>query len=118
TIESLWEANMEFLDPHHELNIRDSSWRIYSKMQNTTPQQITKTAEVHDSMITDGCYVAGDVEHSILSNNVKVGKGSVVKDSVIMPGTVIGENCHIEKAIIGENANIYDGAELVGELGK
>lgn len=118
TIESLWEANMEFLDPAHELNIRDSSWRIYSKNQNTTPQQIQKDAVVTDSMITDGCYIAGTVDHSIISTNVKIGKGSVVKDSVIMPGTVIGENCHIEKAIVGENANLYDGAEVIGKVGE
>lgn len=117
TIESLWEANMEFLDPHHELNIRDSSWRINSKTHNTTPQQISEDAVISDSMITDGCYVAGTVEHSILSNNVRIGKGSVVKDSVIMPGTIIGENCHIEKAIVGENAYIYDEAEIIGEIG-
>lgn len=117
TIESLWEANMEFLDPNHELDIRDSSWRIYSKSQNTTPQQITETAEIKDAMITDGCYVAGTVDHSILSNNVKVGKNSVIKDSVIMPGAVIGENVYIEKTIVGENASIYDGAEVIGEIG-
>ncbi len=117
TIESLWEANMEFLDPNHEINLRDSSWRIYSKSVNTTPQQVTDTASVSNSLITDGCFVAGTVDHSILSHNVKIGKGSVVKDSVIMPGTVVGENCYIEKAIIGENARIYDGAELVGETG-
>ena len=117
TIESLWEANMEFLDPHHELDIRDSSWRINSKMHNTTPQQIKSEAVVTNSMITDGCFVAGTVDHSILSNNVRIGKGSVVKDSVIMPGTVIGENCYIEKAIVGENAYIYDGAEVIGEIG-
>lgn len=117
TIESLWEANMEFLDPNHELDIRDSSWRIFSKILNTTPQQIMGDAKVDDSMITDGCYVAGEVKHSILSNNVKIGRGSVVKDSVIMPNTVIGENCFIEKAIIGENAHLYDGARLIGEKG-
>lgn len=117
TIESLWEANMEFLDPHHELDIRDSSWRINSKTHNTTPQQIKSEAVVTNSMITDGCFVAGTVDHSILSNNVRIGKGSVVKDSVIMPGTVIGENCYIEKAIVGENAYIYDGAEVIGEIG-
>lgn len=117
TIESLWEANMEFLDPNHELDIRDSSWRIFSKILNTTPQQIMGDAKVNDSMITDGCYVAGEVKHSILSNNVKIGRGSVVKDSVIMPNTVIGENCFIEKAIIGENAHLYDGARLIGEKG-
>lgn len=117
TIESLWEANMEFLDPNHELDIRDSSWRIFSKTSNTTPQQITDTADIHNSMITDGCYVAGKVDHSILSKNVKIGKGSVVKDSIIMPNTVIGENCYIEKAIVGEDAILYDDARIVGEIG-
>ena len=117
TIESLWEANMEFLDPSHELNIRDSNWRIYSKTPNTTPQQIAETANVKNSMITDGCYVAGTLERSILSSNVKIGKGSVVKDSIIMPNTVIGENCYIEKAIVGEDAILYDGARIVGEIG-
>lgn len=117
TIESLWEANMDFLDPNHELNIRDDAWRIYTKSRDTTPQQITKDARVYDSMITDGSYVAGEIGHSILSHDVKVGKGSVIKDSVIMPNTVIGENCHIEKAIIGENSRIYDDVEIIGEGG-
>ena len=116
TIESLWEANMEFLDPTHELNLRDASWRIYSKTIDATPQQFSKDADVRHSLITDGCYVAGTIEHSILSRNVKVGKGSFIKDSVIMPGTVIGENVHIEKAIVGENAFIYDDAEIIGKI--
>ena len=118
TIESLWEANMEFLDPTHELNLRDASWRIYSKTIDATPQQFSKDADVRHSLITDGCYVAGTIEHSILSRNVKVGKGSFIKDSVIMPGTVIGENVHIEKAIVGENAFIYDDAEIIGKIGE
>lgn len=117
TIESLWEANMEFLDPNHELNIRDKGWKVYSSNPNTTPQFLTSTSKVVDSMITDGCYVAGEITHSILSHNVKVGKNSVVKDSFIMPNVVIGENVTIEKAIIGEGAQIYDGATITGTLG-
>ena len=114
TIESLWDANMEFLDPNHELNIRDKDWRVFSSNPNTTPQYLTSTSKVTDSMITDGCYVAGEITHSILSHNVKVGKNSMIKDSFIMPNVVIGENVKIEKAIIGEGAQIYDGAEIVG----
>lgn len=117
TIESLWETNMEFLDPNHELDIRDSSWRIYSRSYNTTPQYISEEANVIQSMITDGCFIAGTVDHSVLGHNVKVGKGSIIKDSVILPNTVIGENCHIEKAIVGEGAYIYEGAKVIGEIG-
>lgn len=105
---------MEFLNPDHDLDIRDRSWRVYSNNPNTTPQFLTETAKVNDSMITDGCYIAGEVEHSILSHNVKLGKNSYIKDSFIMPNAVIGENVRIEKAIIGEGAHIHDGVEIVG----
>lgn len=114
TIESLWTSNMEFIDPSHELNIRDRSWRIYSQNPDTTPQYLTKHAKIVDSMVTDGCYISGEATHSILSHNVRLGKGSVIKDSFVMPNVIIGENCRIEKAIIGENARIHDGAEVIG----
>lgn len=115
TIESLWSANMEFLDPNHELNIRDREWRVFSRNPNTTPQFLTASAKVTDSMITDGCYIAGEVTHSILSHSVKVGKNSVIKDSFVMPNAVIGENVTIDKAIVGEGAHVYDGAEIIGK---
>ncbi|MER2063247.1 MAG: glucose-1-phosphate adenylyltransferase [Alkalibacterium sp.] len=117
TIESLWSANMEFLDPEHELDIRDRSWRVYSNNPNTTPQFLTETAKVTDSMITDGCYIAGEVEHSILSHSVKLGENSHIKDSFVMPNAVIGKNVKIEKAIIGEGAHIHDGTEIIGTDG-
>lgn len=117
TVESLWEANMEFLNPEHALNIRDENWRVYSRNPNSPPQFLTETSKVTDSMIVDGCYVAGEINHSILSHNVKVGKGSVIKDSFIMSNVVIGENVTIDHAIVGESARIYDGAKLIGEKG-
>lgn len=114
TIESLWEANMEFLSPEHPLNISEDGWRIYTNNPLTPPQFITEDAEIKDALIVDGCYVAGKVDHSILSLDVSVGKGSSVKDSLIMSGVRIGEGCEIEYAIIGEKAVIADGAKVVG----
>lgn len=114
TIESLWEANMETLSPDHPLNLSKDDWRIYTNNPVTPPQFITADAKLSDSLVVDGCYIAGDIEHSILSLNVKVGKGSKVSDSLVMSGVTIGENCTIEYAIIGENAVIADGASVVG----
>lgn len=114
TIDSLWEANMEFIDDKGGLNIRDKSWRIYSKNPIAPPQFITQTATVNDSMVVDGCFVAGKVEHSILAANVQVKEGSTIKDSVIMPGASIGKNVKISRAIIGENAVIGANAEIDG----
>ncbi|MCD2255490.1 glucose-1-phosphate adenylyltransferase [Agrilactobacillus fermenti] len=114
TIQSLWQANMEFLEPNNELNIGDKEWRVYSRNDALPPMYITKSARVNNAMVVDGCYVAGDIEHSILSQNVKVGAGSVIRDSMIMPNAVIGKNVTIDHAIVGERAIIGDGANVVG----
>lgn len=116
TIESLWEANMEFLNPQHELHIRDAGWRIYSKNPDTTPQRVKSGAKISQSMLTDGCVIDGEIIHSILSHNVRVGVDSVVKNCFVMPGARIGKNCYIENAIIGEDAQLFDGAELIGTV--
>lgn len=115
TIDSLWSANMEFLDNESGLTIRDKNWRIYSKNPVAPPQFITEKAHVKDSMIVDGCYVSGDIEHSILSSNVQIKEGAQVKDSIIMPGVIVGKNAKINNAIIGEDAIIGNDAIIDGQ---
>lgn len=114
TIDSLWHANMEFLDENNELNLQDRPWRIYSRNPIAPPQIIAETAEIKDAMIVDGSYIAGKVDHSILSANVRIQTGSVVTDSVIMPGAKIGKNVTIHRAIIGEGAVIGDDVVIDG----
>ena len=114
TIYSLWHANMEFLDENNELNLQDRTWRIYSRNPIAPPQIIAETAEIKDAMIVDGSYIAGKVDHSILSANVRIQTGSVVTDSVIMPGAKIGKNVTIHRAIIGEGAVIGDDVVIDG----
>lgn len=118
TIQSLWEANMEFLSPNNPLNIGNRNWRIYSEPEAYPPMFLTQTASVSRAMIVDGSYVAGTVEHSILSQNVKVGEGAVVKDSMVMPNAVIGKNVRVDHAIIGENAIVGDNGEIIGSEDK
>lgn len=118
TIDSLWQANMEFLDGTDGLNLDDRSWRIYSKNTIDPPQMITDNADVENSMIVDGCYIDGTIKHSIISGNVDVQRGSVIEDSVIMPGAKIGKNVTIKKAIVGEDAIIGDGSVVEEEDGK
>ena len=114
TIDSLWEANMEFIDPEMNLEIRDKSWRVYSKNPISPPHFLTETGSVKDSLVSDGCYIAGSIEHSILSEDVQIKTGSKVSDSVIMSGATIGKNVQIHRAIIGENAIIGDNAVIDG----
>lgn len=114
TIESLWEANMEYIGEENALDSRDRSWKIYSKNHIAPPNFITEEADVSNSLVVDGSFVSGKVEHSILSTNVQVKKGAQVKDSFIMSDVIIGEGAKITRAIIGEGAVIGDGVVIDG----
>ncbi|MGT2865693.1 glucose-1-phosphate adenylyltransferase [Streptococcus fryi] len=114
TIESLWEANMEYIDVDNALDSRDRSWKIYSKNVIAPPNFISDTASVKDSLVVDGCMVEGTVDHSILSTNVKIEVGAEIKDSFIMSGAKIGKNAKITRAIIGEGAVIGDDVVIDG----
>lgn len=111
TISSLWEANMEVLDPEHSgINLFDEDWKIYSRNSGMTGHRIGDNAEVTDAMITDGCRVDGKVKHSILFSGVVVETGAVVEDSVIMGGTTIKAGAVVRHSIVAENVTIGEAA--------
>ncbi|MBE6907723.1 MAG: glucose-1-phosphate adenylyltransferase [Ruminococcaceae bacterium] len=108
TIDSLWEANMDLLDPKVPLDLYDDSWKIYARNPVMPPHFIAQGAVVQNSMVTEGCSIAGLVDFSILFSGVTVEEGATVRDSIVMPGTVIRKNAVIEYAIIAENCVIEE----------
>lgn len=108
TIQSLWEANMDLLDESCELDLFDYNWRIYSVNPNQKPQYISPEAEVNESLVNEGCTIEGYVNKSVLFQGVTVKKGAMIKESVIMPDAIIGENVYIEKAIVPSHLSIPD----------
>ena len=118
TIPSLWEANMEVLDPEHSgIDLFDENWKIYSRNSGMTGHKIGANAVVENSMITDGCRVDGDVKKSILYAGVKVAAGAVVEEAVVMGGAVIKAGAVVKHCIIGENAVIGENVVVGGEEG-
>ena len=114
TVESLWEANMEYINPENALDSRNRRWKIYSRNLISPPNFLSENAKVEDSLVVDGCLVDGTVKHSILSTGAQVRKGAVIEDSVIMSGAIIGQGAKIKRAIIGEGAIIAEGVEIDG----
>ncbi len=114
TIDSLWEANLDLLNPKVDLDLSDDSWKIYSRNPVAPPHFVAKTAKVENSMVGEGCYIAGEVDYSILFSNVTVEEGAVVKYSIVMPGTTVKKGAVVEYAIVAENAVIEQDAH-VGE---
>lgn len=115
TIDSLWEANMDLLKKDNELKLHDSEWKIYSENQVRPAHYIGEGAKIVNSLIVEGCIINGNIENSVLSASVYVGKNTIIRDSVIMPDVQIGDNVIIDKAIIGSNAVINNGCNVGGK---
>ncbi|NLB61859.1 MAG: glucose-1-phosphate adenylyltransferase [Clostridiales bacterium] len=103
TIKSLYDANMDLLTNPPKLQLNDITWRIYGRNPILPPHYASGDAEISHSLVTEGCEVYGTVKHSVLFAGVKVEKGTVIEDSILMPYSVIGADTQIKKAIVGEN---------------
>ena len=114
TISSLWDANLDLLNPKVDLDLTDDSWRIYSRSPAAPPHYIGSDAKVENSMVTEGCEIDGDIDFSVLFANVTVEEGAEVRYSIVMPGTVIKKGAVVQYSIVAENAVIDEGA-VVGE---
>ena len=110
TIDSLWEANMDLLNPSIAINMWDPLWRIYSRHNVTTPHYIAKDAKIENSMITEGCYVNGNLNYSILFSDVEVDDGADLQYAVVMRNTKVGKGAKVHYAIVADDAIIEDGA--------
>lgn len=110
TIESLWESNMDLLDPNVTLDLADENWKIYSRNPVVAPHYVSPTGVVQNSLISDGCIIEGNVDFSVLFSNVTIAPGAVVNDSILMPGVVVEEGAVIQYAIVSENAVIKKNA--------
>ncbi len=114
TIDSLWEANLDLLNPKANIDLSDSSWKIYGRSPVSPPQYIAKDAVLQNSIVAEGCVIEGSIEYSVLFTGVTVEKGAVVDYSIIMPGAVIKKGAVVQYAIVAEGAVIGQGA-VVGE---
>lgn len=115
TVESLWEANMELLQASPELDLHDDSWRIYSRNPNKPPHYVGKSAVISNSIISEGCFVYGSVENSVLFPGVVVQEGAYVKDSIIMEDVYIDRDSRVIKSILDQDARIGKGCMIGGQ---
>ena len=116
TLSSYWEANMELIDLIPIFNLYEEYWKIYTKSEILPPQYIADSSKVERCIIGEGSDIYGEVYNSVIGCGVTIGRGTIVRDSIIMNETVIGEGCELNKAIVAENVVIGDQVKLgVGE---
>ena len=114
TIDSLWEANLDLLNPRINIDLSDTDWPIYCKNSALAPHFASADSEIQNSMVSGGCVIDGKVDYSVLFSNVTVEKGASVDYSIIMPGAVIKKGAKVKYAMVAENAVIEEDA-VVGE---
>ena len=112
TIDSLWEANMDILNPKIPLNLDDQQWRIYARTNAYPPHFVSANSVVQNSLVSEGCFVDGKLLDTVLFSGATVENGAVVRDSVVMPGAVIKSGAVVQYAIIAENAVIGENAKI------
>lgn len=115
TIQSLWEANMDLIDHYEELNLNNREWIIFTNNKIRSPQILGPNAKIVKSSISDGCYINGNVNHSVIFSGVRIENKAKVINSVIMGSSVIGANAKIINAVVAEN-QIIKPNEVFGSL--
>lgn len=114
TIDSLWEANLDILNPKVNIDLSDNSWKIYGRGNASAPQYVSDKAVIENSIAAAGCEIEGKIDYSVLFSDVTVEEGAYVDYSIVMPGAVIKKGAVVQYAMVAENAVIEEGA-VVGE---
>ena len=122
TISSLWEANMDLIGEKPVFNLKEPSWRIFSRNATQPPHYTGSGAIIKNSLITEGCEIYGQVENSILSNSVTVEAGATVKDSVLFDNITVSEGASVYYSmvdagtVVGKNATVGKDKDDGGKL--
>lgn len=112
TIDSLWEANMDLLDPNNPLDLNDPTWKIYTEDVTTLPHYIGPNADIKRAFITQGCVIDCSVKNSVLFTGAKVGEGAKIIDSVLMPGVTVESGAVVTRALVADGVKIGKGAKV------
>ena len=112
TIDSLWEANMDLLDPSVPLDLTSGDWKIYARSAVRPPQYIGVDAMVQNSIISEGAEVEGTIDFSVIFPGVTIEDGAVIRDSIIMPGTTVKKGAVVQYAILAENCVVEENASI------
>ena len=114
-VASYFQLNKDMLKEEVQKDLFHTGHPVYTKVKDEVPAKYGSAAVVTNSLIANGCIIEGTVENSVLFRSVYVGKGTVIRDSVIMQDSEIYQNCQLENAILDKQVQIRSGRRLVGD---
>lgn len=111
TVDAYWQANMDLIEMSPS-PLFDTDWSIRTPEETSPASVISETAEVVNSLVSNGCVIEGRVEHSVLSPKVMVAEGAVVKDSIIMDDSIIGQGSLVDYSILDKEVSVEAGCHI------
>ena len=115
-IRAYYQANMELMNRDNRKTLFNLDRPIYTKVRDEAPAKYGIDAAVKSSIIADGCIVEGTVENSVLFRGVKVGKGAVVRNCILMQNTEVGEKCELNYVIADKNVTVGNYRSIGGTI--
>lgn len=112
---SYYDANMNLINYEKAMDLFDEDWPIYTRTNDSPPTQYFESSKVRNSVVSNGCTIEGEVENSVIGRGCTIKKGAVVKDSIILPAAMIGEDVHIENVVVDKKAKVSRMKELVAD---
>ena len=113
TIKSYFNMNMDLLKKEVRKEVLESN-PVYTKTRDDAPALYLPGSSVKNSLVADGCIIEGSIENCVIFRGVKIGKGSVIKNAIIMQDTVIGHKCELEHVILDKDVTVMNEDRLIG----
>jgi len=115
SMNSYFKSNMDILNTTIRRELFLSKDKIFTKVKDQPPTRYGANANVTGSLIADGCIIDGTVENSIVFRGVKIGKGSTIKNSIVMQNSVILENCFAENVVLDKEVTLLNDKTVMGQ---
>ncbi|MDO4619407.1 MAG: glucose-1-phosphate adenylyltransferase subunit GlgD [Lachnospiraceae bacterium] len=112
---SFYDANLSLIDQQASESLFDPAWPIYTRTTDSCPSQLFEGASVKNSLISNGCTIEGTVENSVIGRGVKIGKGAVVRNCVLLAYSSVADGVHVENEVIDKWASIIHADEVVSD---
>lgn len=112
TIDAYWRTSLELCNPDSPLNLWDTQWPVRTVSQERPPVKCSAQGRVIGSLVSNGCTIHGQVEHSVLSPGVYVSPGAVVRESVVMNDVWIGPGAVLDRVVVDKQVVVGPGVQL------
>ena len=113
-MKSYFDDNLKLIDEKNLDALFPKNSPVYTKIRDDNPTRYVTGSKVENSILADGCLIEGTVENCVLFRGVKIKKGAVVRNCVLMQDTVVEPNVELDCVVTDKNVKITAGKKLSG----